>query len=86
MCITALFSFSASQDRVAFMLSLNLSHGLPHLIERNDVFTSVMAKYQEKLPDILHLYSILFEFGEMAVDVGGVVRDMYSSIFEEGYK
>ena len=87
MCITALFSFSASQDRVAFMLSLNLSHGLPHLIERNDVFTSVMAMYQEKLPDILQEYPFRIRFkGEMAVDVGGVARDMYSAFFEEAYK
>ena len=84
MCITALFSFSVSQDRVAFMLSLNLSHGLPHW---NDVFTSVMAMYQEKLPDILQEYSFRIRFkGEMAVDVGGVARDMYSAFFEEAYK
>ena len=65
------------------MSSLNLCRGL-HFIKRDSVYTNVMELYSKSA--ILSHFPVRFKYrGEVAVDTGGVARDVFSSFFEEMY-
>lgn len=69
------------------MMSLpNRIHGLPHTVDRNCIFESVVALYQTT-GTLIHEYPLTISFaGERAIDLGGVTRDMYSAFFDEAYQ
>ena len=69
------------------MEALKLNHGIRHSIKRQDVYAGVLKLYQTSQEEILEEYPFRIRFeGELAVDVGGVSRDMFSAFFEEAYR
>ena len=69
------------------MEALKLKHGIRHSIKRQDVYAGVLKLYQTSQEEILEEYPFRIRFeGELAVDVGGVSRDMFSAFFEEAYR
>uniref|UniRef100_A0A1X7TAZ1 HECT domain-containing protein n=1 Tax=Amphimedon queenslandica TaxID=400682 RepID=A0A1X7TAZ1_AMPQE len=74
---------TADKECLDYMSSLNLCRGL-HFIKRDSVYTDVMELYSKST--ILSHYPLRFKYrGEVAVDTGGVARDVFSSFFEEMY-
>lgn len=72
------------EERMAFMKSINASIGPEHFINRATVYEDVINLYQDD--KILKECPIYIEFvGEIAVDYGGVQRDMYSGFWEKAY-
>ena len=66
------------------MMTLDPCEDVLRSVHRSSVFDDVLKIYREK--SILREFPIHVEFeGEMAVDQGGVTRDMYSAFWEECY-
>ena len=67
------------------MVSVNAVPGTYHSIERTNVYEDVLDLYQEG--SIVGECPIFIEFkGELAIDEGGVQRDMYSGFWKQAYK
>ena len=65
-----------------FMQSINAVIGSEHFIDRATVYEDVINVYRDD--EITKECPIYIEFvGEMAVDYGGVQRDMYSAFWEK---
>ena len=78
------YIYISSTERIKYMMALDPSEGLLHSVHRSSLFDNVVKIYREK--SILCEFPIHMEFeGEMAVDQGGVTRDMYSGFWEECY-
>ena len=68
-------------DRVRYLMTLDPNEASLRSVH---VFVDVLKMYSDKA--ILREYPLHMEFeGEMAVDQGGVTRDMYSAFWEECY-
>lgn len=66
------------------MKSIDVKEGGEHIISRNNVYNDVISLYRED--EIIGEYPITISFiGELAVDLGGVQRDMFSSFWNEAY-
>ena len=77
--------FSASAERIAFLDALpNTRPSLPHKIRRNDIYNSVIQLYRDNDVVTESLFSVEFN-DELAIDIGGVTRDMFSAFFTEMY-
>ena len=67
-----------------FMKSINAVSGKEHFINRATVYEDVIHLYRND--EILKECPIYIEFvGEMAVDYGGVQRDMYAAFWQRAY-
>ena len=65
------------------MSSLNFNCGI-HTISREGVYEDVLKLYVSS--DVLHHYPVMMHFnGEMALDGGGIKRDVFAAFFEEMY-
>lgn len=72
------------EERVAFMNSINAVPGRVHLIDRTKVYEEVIDLYQND--ELLKEFPMYIKFrGEMAIDHGGVQRDMFSAFWEQAY-
>ena len=81
------FQHAADNDRVDFMTSFSLGHGMMHTVQRSDIFSEVVALYAHNKEEILQEFPFHVSFkGERAVDLGGVARDMFSALFEAAYE
>ena len=68
------------------MMSLCLQSGVSHTIRRVLLYEDVIDQYSNKLETILSEFPFRAGFeGELAVDTGGVTRDMISAFFEGMY-
>ena len=80
------FKFSAEDEITTFMMSLCLQSGVSHTIRRALLYEDVIDLYSNKLETILSEFPFRVGFeGELAIDTGGVTRDMISAFFEEMY-
>ena len=78
--------FVAEAERNEFMTSLELERGIRHVINRATLYDNVLSLYNTKLDKVINEYPFRVQFeGEMAVDVGGVTRDLFSEFFAEMY-
>ena len=69
------------------MRTLNAHRGLPHTIERNNIFDDVIRLYKDRGINLLKEYPFRVRFhGELGVDAGGVARDMFSAFYEAAYE
>ena len=65
-----------------FIYSLSLGEGSSYEVERTNVYSSVMALFAMNRDAILQEYPLIISFKEeMAIDVGGVSRDMFSAFY-----
>ena len=68
------------------MSGLKTRAGLPWCVRRSHIYYDVIKIHKENKEKILGEYPFRVRFdGEMAVDTGGVCRDMYSSFWESAY-
>ena len=57
------------------MSSMGLESGVPHIIDRKDIFSTVLQLFDSE--NIVREYPMHISFkGEIAVDTGGVFREM----------
>ena len=69
---------------MAFMTSINATVGPDHFISRSTIYEDVLNLYQND--EITKECPIYIEFiGEIAVDYGGVQRDMYAGFWHKAY-
>lgn len=69
---------AAETERNRFMTALELQRGVPHIIDRATLYDDVLSLYSKKLDEIILDYPFMVEFqGEIAVDLGGVARDLF---------
>lgn len=67
------------------MDELDTHHGLPREIRRDHLYDDVIATYREN-PEVLCEFPFRVSYEkELAVDTGGVCRDMYSAFWNEAY-
>ncbi len=60
------------------MLSLTPAYSEVHMIQRDDLFNSVVSLYERKSNQLMSEYPFRIMFsGERAIDTGGVSRDMF---------
>ena len=65
------------------MSSLNFTYGI-HTISWEGVYEDVLKLYVSS--DVLRHYPVIMHFnGEMALDGGGIKRDVFAAFFEEMY-
>ncbi len=75
----------AYAERMGFMEVLDPNSGPRHEIDRSKVYEAVLSLYSKNAGVCLE-YPFCIEFkGEMAFDVGGVARDMFSAFFSQAY-
>ena len=68
-----------------FMISIGSVCGNIKVVDRRNLFNNVISLYLEG--DILNEYPVQIEFAtEMAIDAGGVTREMFSAFWEEAYQ
>ncbi len=72
------------EERKVFLKTLKTELGLPHTIKRNDIYNSVIRLYTDDNVIKEDPFHVQFS-GELAVDIGGVSRDMFSAFFDEMY-
>lgn len=61
--------------------------GLPHWIRQTDVFKDAITPYTKEREMLLREFPVRFKFArEMAVDTGGVCRDLFSAFWEKAYE
>ena len=71
-------------ERIAYMQSLPLLPGCIHYVRRINIFNDVLKVYSEW--SILEEYPIRISFeNELAIDQGGVTREMFAAFWEECY-
>lgn len=76
---------TAEEERDHFMSSMCSSSGPPHEINRGDLFNNVLHLFASD--DITKEYPLRIRFkGELAIDTGGVMRDMVSAFWEIAYE
>ena len=84
--LIAFFPFTAESTRKEFMTSLESPRGMLHVIDRTTVYDDVLSLYRKELEKVTLEYPFWVHFkGEIAIDVGGVTRDMFSAFFAEAY-
>ena len=72
--------------RHSYMSGLKTRAGSPWCICRSHIYDDVIKIHKENKEKILGEYPFRVRFdGEMAVDMGGICRDMYSSFWESAY-
>ena len=72
-CTTFPFS-TAAKERDQYMSSVSFKSGVPHIIDRNDIFSSVLQLFDSE--DIMREYRMRIGFkGELAVDTGFFSRN-----------
>ena len=72
------------KDRLDFMTSIGAMAGGKHIIQRGTLYDDVIKLYQSR--EIVKESPICIAYdSELAVDEGGVTRDMYSAFWEEAY-
>ena len=72
------------QERILYMRSINAVKGLPHKVDRSNIYEDVLDLYREG--SIVGEHPILIKYvGEKGVDEGGVQRDMFSAFWEQAY-
>ncbi len=77
---------TADVDRMKFVNSLSPTLGTPHPVKRSQIFQDVLNLYSKSRDIVLSEYPFRTRFiGELAIDVGGVTRDVFSAFFEEAY-
>ena len=84
--ICCFFLYVGSEECKQFMMSY-CTHpsSMPYIVKRSNVLDDVLQLFQSD--DIVKEYPLRIRFeGEMAVDTGGVCRDMVSAFWEEAYK
>ena len=78
---------TAENDRATYMESTQLPfrHGVRHLINRSTIYEDVITLYSTA-KDIINERPFRVKFvDELAFDIGGVTRDMFSGFYEEAY-
>ena len=76
----------AESRRTNYTTSLKLKRGIRHMIDRTNVFDSVVTLHTSTLTQILDEYPFRVKYrDEKAFDIGGVSRDMFSAFFEDAY-
>lgn len=77
-------SNSGEEERLLYMKSVNAVAGVEHTIDRTNLYEDVIDLYREG--DVVGECPIKIEFlDELAVDHGGVQRDMYAAFWEKAY-
>ena len=72
----------AESRRTNYVSSLKLKRGIRHMINRANVFDSVVTLYTSMLTQILDEYPFRVKYrDENTFDIGGVSRDMFSAFF-----
>ena len=72
-------------DRVAYMDSIQCAPGPQRMVNRSKVYQDVLSMFTDET--IAKEYPLFIKFcGEMAVDEGGVQRDMLSAFWERAYQ
>ena len=68
------------------MEGLGLEEGTAHMVDRKNIFEEVMSLYTNDCEKVLSEYPLRIRFkGELGVDLGGVIRDMFSAFFSIAY-
>ena len=68
------------------MAAVESQRGIMHIIDRATLYDDVLSLYTKELNTVTLECPFRVEFkGEMAVDVGGVMKDMLSAFFTEAY-
>ena len=83
-----LFLPAVETIRQSFMIdSLDTHQGMARAIRRNNyVYDDVIATYHDNTDDVLCEFPFRIRYEEeMAIDTGGVCRDMYSAFWNEAY-
>ena len=84
--LTVIFYNAVKDKRVSFLSLMSGVHdGMHHQISRSNVFENIMDLYR-KNPQTMteYLFSVRFK-DELAVDMGGVSRDLFSAFWERAY-
>ena len=77
-------SFTAAEERDEFMKSVCSQSEAPHVIDRKDLFNAVLQLFDSE--EIMRVYPLRISFrGELAIDTGGVFREMISAFWEVAY-
>lgn len=76
---------TATRERQHFSLSIDgRRRGSPHVVSRKNVYQDVMALYRSSYSSLIKEYPLRVRFeGEMALDAGGVCRDMFTAFWEQ---
>ena len=78
------FSFIGEIERFKYMKNINAIDGAVRTIDRDNVYEDVKDMYS--IGEIVGECPINIQFsGEMAIDCGGVQRDMFSEFWEQAY-
>ena len=78
------FLFTEESERLLFMSTSAFHCGVTHVIKRSSLFEDTIAMFSD--PNTLSEVSLTIKFaGEMAIDTGGVARDLLSAFWEEAY-
>lgn len=59
---------------------------IPHVVDRMNLYNDVISLYTVECEKMLSEYPVRVRFkDELAVDIGGVTRDMFSAFYSEAY-
>ena len=84
MKVGSVFYLLADGERCQFIQSLAVRRGQTHVIRRNYTYDDVLDLYKRE--ETLSDFPLRVCFtGEMAIDIGGVCRDMFSAFWEATY-
>ena len=65
---------------------MHTSSGQTHTMDRDTLYNDCLSLYKSQLPTLIGEYPFYVSFtNEMAVDTGGVARDMFSGFWEHSY-
>ena len=68
-----------------YVISLNMHPAITHIIDRSNLYNDVLGLFNNA--SVLEHYPLQIKFlDEMAIDHGGVSRDMLSGFWEEAYR
>ena len=66
------------------MMSIGAKAGVKHTVRRSFIYKDVLKLYESG--EIVNGSPMFIEYdSELAIDEGGVTRDMYSAFWEEAY-
>ena len=80
------FIITAENSRLIYIDSLKLpfKHGVPHLIDRSNIYEDVIALYVMAKDEIFTERPFRVRYSdEKAFYIGGVTRDMFSAFYEQ---
>lgn len=81
-----LFFYLAKEERISFLTSPNPEPGMVHSVRRSHIYDDVIKLYTEMCSVLVNEYPFFVQFcDELAVDTGGVTRDMFSAFFDDLY-